>query len=115
MNIEYFEIKDSCRKGLLKYIERAISIIPRIEHLQILDAGCGWLMPKYNHNGENSHYTVNPLYHREEHGYAIVEISGETKSDLDVSITWKERTVEGASIKYISTSNVIKYQVSVNP
>lgn len=81
----------------------------------LVGGGGGWLMPKYKHNGENSHYTVNPLYHREEHGYALVEISGETKSDLDVSITWKERTVEGASVKYISTSNVIKYQVSVKP
>lgn len=41
MNAEYFEIKDNCRKGLLKYLIKAISIIPRIENPRILDVGSG--------------------------------------------------------------------------
>lgn len=45
MNKEYFDIKDNCRKGLLKYLEKAISIIPIIKNLQILDAGCGSGVP----------------------------------------------------------------------
>jgi len=45
MNKEYFDIKDNCRQGLLKYLEKAISIIPIIENPQILDAGCGSGVP----------------------------------------------------------------------
>jgi len=45
MNKEYFNIKDNCRQGLLKYLEKAISIIPIIENPQILDAGCGSGVP----------------------------------------------------------------------
>lgn len=56
MNKAYFEIKDRCRKGLLKYLEKAVSIIPKIEHLEILDMGCGtgvptlFLLEKFNGN-----------------------------------------------------------------
>lgn len=78
----------------------------------LIGGGGGWLMPKYNYNGENSPYTVNAEYHSEEHGYALVEISGETESDLNVRITWKERTIEGASVKYISTLKEIAYKVT---
>lgn len=45
MNNDYFIIKDNCRKGLLKYLEKAISVIPKIEYPQILDAGCGSGIP----------------------------------------------------------------------
>ena len=45
MNKEYFEIKDNCRKGLLKYLTKAISIIPIIENPRILDVGCGSGVP----------------------------------------------------------------------
>lgn len=80
----------------------------------VVGGGGAWLMPKYKHNGDNADYTINPIYHRIEHGYALVEISGETSSDLDVTITWKERVVEGTNVKYLSTSNVINYQISQN-
>jgi 2-polyprenyl-3-methyl-5-hydroxy-6-metoxy-1,4-benzoquinol methylase len=43
--LEYFDIKNNCRKGLLKYLERATSIIPKIEDLKILDVGCGSGIP----------------------------------------------------------------------
>ena len=56
MNKEYFEIKDNCRKGLLKYLTKAISIIPAIENPRILDVGCGsgvpTLMIAENFNGK---------------------------------------------------------------
>ncbi len=42
---EYFEIKDKCRKGLLKYLDKAVLKIPTIENPQILDAGCGTGVP----------------------------------------------------------------------
>lgn len=42
---EYFDIKDNCRKALLKYLEKAISKIPMIENPLILDAGCGTGVP----------------------------------------------------------------------
>lgn len=45
MNKEYFEIKDICRKGLLKYLSKAVSIIPGIENPRILDVGCGTGVP----------------------------------------------------------------------
>lgn len=51
---EYFKIKDNCRKGLLKYLEKAISIIQIIDAPRILDVGCGSGVPtlmiaeKYN-------------------------------------------------------------------
>lgn len=77
----------------------------------LVGGGGGWLMSKYNYNGDNSEYSINPIYHRKEHGYALVEVSGDGISDLDVTITWKERFVEGSIVKYISTSNVIRYQI----
>ena len=80
----------------------------------LVGGGGGWLMPKYNYNGDNSDYTINPIYHRQEHGYALVEISGDTKSDLDVTITWKERFVEGTNVTYLPTSDVINYQSPIN-
>lgn len=76
----------------------------------LVGGGGGWLMPKYNYNGENNPYTVTPKYHREEHGYALVVISGKSALDLDVSITWKERTMEGTSVKYETTSAKIEYK-----
>ena len=45
MNKDYFEIKDICRNGLLKYLSKAISIIPIIENPRILDVGCGSGVP----------------------------------------------------------------------
>ena len=44
-NSAYFNIKDTCRKGLLKYLERAIARIPTMEKPNILDAGCGSGVP----------------------------------------------------------------------
>ena len=45
MSNAYFDIKDNCRKGLLKYLLKAISTIPAIESPMILDIGCGSGVP----------------------------------------------------------------------
>ncbi len=77
----------------------------------LVGGGGGWLMPHYNYNGDNSNYNVEPIYHSEAHGYALIEVSGESANDLDVTITWKERIVEGNTVKYIAASDVIEYQI----
>jgi cyclopropane fatty-acyl-phospholipid synthase-like methyltransferase len=54
MTAEYYQIKDKCRTGLIKYLEQAISIIPDIDNPKILDIGCGtgvptlWLVEKFS-------------------------------------------------------------------
>jgi len=51
---EYLKIKDNCRAGLVKYLEKALSVIPKIDNPEILDIGCGtgvptlWLADKYS-------------------------------------------------------------------
>ncbi|NQT97539.1 MAG: methyltransferase domain-containing protein [Candidatus Marinimicrobia bacterium] len=45
MNKDYFNIKDNCRSGLLKYLFKALSIIPVIENPLMLDVGCGSGVP----------------------------------------------------------------------
>ena len=45
MNNKYFDIKDNCRKGLLKHLERATETIPKLENPKILDVGCGSGVP----------------------------------------------------------------------
>jgi ubiquinone/menaquinone biosynthesis C-methylase UbiE len=37
----YFRIKDTCRYGLIKYLDDALSRIPKINSPKILDMGCG--------------------------------------------------------------------------
>jgi len=45
MTNEYFNIKDTCRKGLLKYLGKAVSAIPEMKNPSILDIGCGTGVP----------------------------------------------------------------------
>ena len=45
MTAEYYQIKDNCRTGLIKYLQKAISIIPVIDNPKILDIGCGTGVP----------------------------------------------------------------------
>jgi cyclopropane fatty-acyl-phospholipid synthase-like methyltransferase len=42
---EYFQIKDNCRKGLIKHLDKVFSIIPRLDNPEILDIGCGTGVP----------------------------------------------------------------------
>ncbi len=41
----YLNLKDTCRKGLLPYMETAFSILPDISNPEILDIGCGTGVP----------------------------------------------------------------------
>jgi cyclopropane fatty-acyl-phospholipid synthase-like methyltransferase len=43
--IEYCQIKDRCRQGLLKYLAKAVSSIPKMKNPVILDIGCGTGVP----------------------------------------------------------------------
>jgi len=45
MKKAYFQIKDQCRQGLLKYLEKAISFIAKNSDYRILDMGCGTSVP----------------------------------------------------------------------
>jgi len=45
MKNTYFEIKDNCRKGLLKYMVQALIVVPELENPKILDIGCGTGVP----------------------------------------------------------------------
>jgi len=53
---EYFQIKDICRQGLIKYLARACTKIPYQNHHKILDIGCGtgvptlWLAENFHGN-----------------------------------------------------------------
>jgi cyclopropane fatty-acyl-phospholipid synthase-like methyltransferase len=50
---EYFNIRDRCRMGLVKYLEEVLNNLPVIDNPKILDIGCGngvptlWLAEKY--------------------------------------------------------------------
>ena len=45
MTKEYYQIKDTCREGLLKYLAEAVSLLPKIRNPKILDIGCGTGVP----------------------------------------------------------------------
>ena len=42
---EYHQIKDNCRTGLLKYLAKAVSLLPKVNNPRILDIGCGTGVP----------------------------------------------------------------------
>lgn len=43
--IDYHQIKDRCRQGLIPYLEAACAQIPRTESTDLLDIGCGSGVP----------------------------------------------------------------------
>lgn len=63
----------------------------------VVGTGGGSLFPRYAHDGENAPYTPVPLHHDAEHGYLVVEVSGEGERDLDVTLTWKRRVPDAAT------------------
>ena len=53
MKYEYFNIRDRCRMGIVKYLEQVLNNLPEFNNPKILDIGCGsgvptlWLAEKY--------------------------------------------------------------------
>ena len=45
ISAEYYRVKDSCREGLLAYLQKAVSLLPLPENPLILDIGCGTGVP----------------------------------------------------------------------
>ncbi|MBS4057944.1 MAG: methyltransferase domain-containing protein [Bacteroidales bacterium] len=45
MNKAYYQIKDQCRQGLLQYLEKAFTLIPKKGAYKMLDIGCGTGVP----------------------------------------------------------------------
>jgi hypothetical protein len=77
----------------------------------LVGTGGGWLMTKFNYNGANTPYKPEGIFHIEQHGYVVVEVSGEDTGDRGVTIIWKERVFDSADSthKYVSTSNDFHY------
>lgn len=78
----------------------------------LIGTGGGWLMNQYsNYNGTNSPYTLTRNFHDMEHGYALVEVSGDGLFDKNVTITWKKRTFnpQTSHYEYLPTTNVITF------
>lgn len=80
----------------------------------VVGTGGGGVPIKYAYNGDNSSYTPKVIYHEAPYGYILVEVSGSGDSDLDVTMTWKQRTLDPASglYTYVATSDVISYSAS---
>jgi autotransporter-associated beta strand protein len=68
----------------------------------ITGTGGGSLFDSCSYNGVNDSYTPVGLYHDEANGYLLVDVSGRTDGDLDVTLTFKQRT-------YNSTSGTYQY------
>jgi hypothetical protein len=61
--------------------------------------------------GDNSHYTVEQLYHAENYGYVLVEVDG-----LNVTLTWMQRQTKDTSISGIyQPGEVWSYTVTPRP
>jgi len=88
MTKEYFQIKDNCRKGLLKYLAKAFSLIPKIEKPKILDIGCGTGVPA--------------IWLAENHSAIITAIDTDNKS-----LTWLQEKILNTNLeKQITTLNI---------
>jgi len=79
----------------------------------LVGTGGGWRMSKYNYVGENSSFTPRGINHQMEHGYMVVEISGETESDRGVNLFWHPRTVDpvDGTVSYDSAVALLSYEL----
>ncbi|BDX38076.1 hypothetical protein CYCD_14310 [Tenuifilaceae bacterium CYCD] len=80
-----------------------------------IGTGGGWLMSQFsNYNGNNTPFSPSRLHHETEHGYALVEVSDDSASGSDVTITWKMRVWNSttSSYQYTATSSLIQYSTS---
>lgn len=77
----------------------------------------GWFMAQYNYNGTNAPYSPANVYHvTNNFGYLLVEVSGSASTNLDVTMTWKQRTFDTNTSSYVyrATTNVISYTARYN-
>lgn len=94
---EYYSIKDKCRIGLLKYLGRAFSFIPKINNPKILDIGCG---------------TGVPTIWMAENLQGRVTAIDTDKNSLD----WlQEKIVDKNLDNQIITLNISFFDLSINP
>jgi hypothetical protein len=63
----------------------------------IVGSGGGSLFTSSPYNGNNAPYSPVPLHHDVAYGYLLVEVSGDGEGDLDLTLTWKHRTVDSAT------------------
>ncbi len=69
----------------------------------VVGSGGGDFFNQYRYNGDNSIYTPTNLSHLVANGYLLVEVSGESDSDLGVTLTFKQRNVAAdGSVTYTS-------------
>jgi cyclopropane fatty-acyl-phospholipid synthase-like methyltransferase len=88
MTDEYFRIKDKCRQGLLDYLEKAFSLIPRLDNPKILDIGCGTGVPTF--------------WVAENYGGIITAIDTDKNA-----LKWLEKKISGQNLTHqITTLNV---------
>lgn len=75
----------------------------------IVGSGGGTLFTSSAYNGENTPYAPVPLHHDVSFGYLLVEVSGDGGEDLDLTLTWKRRSVDSATgaVSYVP-SKVIR-------
>jgi predicted phosphodiesterase len=82
----------------------------------ITGSGGGPLQWRFNYDGANSTYTPNRLFHEMEHGYSLVEVSGDGPTDCHVTITWKKKSWNATTNKneYTQTPSIVEYEVNQN-
>ena len=85
---EYYQIKDKCRAGLLKYMAEALSLLPKNSNPEVLDIGCGTGVPT--------------IWFTENYGGIVTAIDAE-KSALD----WlNEKVIDKKLENKITTINI---------
>lgn len=83
----------------------------------IVGTGGGALFNQSSYNGDNGGYTPLNLFHDDtDHGYLLAEISGTGDQDLQVTLTWKRRTLDAATgIPTYQPAHTLTYTARPNP
>ncbi len=77
----------------------------------LVGPGCARINGAATYDGVNSPYTPVNVYHESANGYELVEVSGAGPEDLDVTMTWMQRTFNPSSglFEYEPTQDVLSY------
>lgn len=83
----------------------------------IVGTGGGTLFTQSSYNGDNGAYSpVNVFHDDTSYGYLLVEVSGSGDLDLDVTLTWKRRTLDAATGSYAYVpAATLTYSAAPNP